>query len=302
MLYPCTGSGEGSVARLGPLRQRLVLCTFGLNPVDESLRFKPLAVHGAGVSAISKHLGAGVVWVDQVLEVLAVVHAGGVGLEGADEFVPAVDVDRQFVAKVALAVLLGPTRFSVFMPALGRVPVCWGGLLLDDLFFLLRDVLFGCGNQGGVDNLPTSCNKSLAQQLSRHGIEQGLSTRTAYPVLKGPDGGAIGYVAYVAQPTESLVAHAVKQLEFHLLIGQVVQPLEHQDANHGLGGKRRSSTQWGFGSRGDSINLGRQGRELNVGLNALQGVTQGFNLSLMRFVSKQIVLEGRFLGLGVLDH
>ncbi len=34
MLYPCAGFGDGSVARLGPLRQRLVLCTFGLNPVD----------------------------------------------------------------------------------------------------------------------------------------------------------------------------------------------------------------------------------------------------------------------------
>ncbi len=144
--------------------------------------------------------------------------------------------------------------------------------------------------------------KPLAQQLSRHGIEQGLSTRTAYPVLKGPDGGAIGYVAHLAQPTESLVGHAVEQLEFHLLIGQVVQPFGHQDANHGLGGKRRSSTQWGFGSRGDSVNLGRQCRELNVGLDARQGITQAFNLSLMRFVSKQIMLEGRFLGLGALDH
>lgn len=87
-----------------------------------------------GVGSAGKHLGAGVVWIDQVLEVLAVVHAGDVGLEGADEFVLAVDVDRQFVAKVALAVLLGPTRFSVFLPALGRVPVCWGDLLLNDLF------------------------------------------------------------------------------------------------------------------------------------------------------------------------
>ncbi len=110
-----------------------------------------------GVGSAGKHLGAGVVWIDQVLEVLAVVHAGDVGLEGADEFVLAVDVDRQFVAKVALAVLLGPTRFSVFLPALGRVPFCWGGLLLNDLFFRLRDVLFGRGNQGGFDNLPTSC-------------------------------------------------------------------------------------------------------------------------------------------------
>ena len=47
--------------------------------------------------------------------------------------------------------------------------------------------------------------------------------------------GAVRDVGRVRQSAEALVAHPVEQLVLHLLVGQVVQTLEHQDPHHRLG-------------------------------------------------------------------
>src|SRR4029079_18968647 len=85
------------------------------------------------VGAVGPHLVAGVGFVQNLIELLAVVHRGGafgveaqtavlvVGAElGADPLVLAVDADVVLVAVEALVVLLGPAGILVLLRILGR--------------------------------------------------------------------------------------------------------------------------------------------------------------------------------------
>jgi hypothetical protein len=66
--------------------------------------------------------------INNSLEMLAVMHFGGVTLNTTDHFVFGIDVDRQFVAKMALSVLLGPAGIGILLPPFSGFPVGWHGL------------------------------------------------------------------------------------------------------------------------------------------------------------------------------
>lgn len=69
-----------------------------------SARFPRLA----GITSIRIDILAGVVGIQYLLEMAAVMHRGCVGLKRADDLVVLTHIDRQRITEVALALLFGP--------------------------------------------------------------------------------------------------------------------------------------------------------------------------------------------------
>jgi len=241
MLDPGTRLGDSGVAPLLTLGQRLVALALPLDLVPITLVFQPVFARLGRVAPIRIDVQNRVEPVEHLVEVLAVVGAGRIGLDLADDLVLRVDVDGEFVAEVGLAVFLGPGRVNVLLPAFGRFPVCRHRTVLDPLVLLPAVTLLGRRHQGGVDDLAAASNEAPREQLCRHTVEEYLRARLPNPILKRPDGGAVGNVRCRGQTAEALVAHAIEQLILHLLVGQVVQALQDQDAHHRLGRVRRAA-------------------------------------------------------------
>ena len=96
----------------------------------------------------------------------------------------------------------------------------------------------------------------------------------------------------VRQSAEALVAHPVEQLVLHLLVGQVVQTLEHQDPHHRLGRVRRTPALRAYRARRNLIHLGRQRRKVDVRLDLGQRVAQRVDLLAVMLVGEQVGLDG----------
>jgi len=214
--------GDAGVAPLLTFRQGLVALPLPLNLVTEAVFLQPGFALGRRIAPVGIHIPACVGGVEHVVKVLAVVRARRVCLDLADELVFLVDVDRELVAEVALAVLLGPGGIEVLLAPLGGLPVGRHRALLDQGFLNPAGVLRGRRYQGRVDDLTTPRDEAFIEQLRRDAVEQRLRARFADAVLEGPDRGAIGDVRRVRQPAEALVAHAVEQLILHLLVRQGV--------------------------------------------------------------------------------
>src|SRR6476646_4375774 len=74
---------------------------------------------GRSISAVSKHIIAGVALVQQPIQLLAVVHGSiGHGIM-PDQLVLGVRVHMVLVAEEAAAMLLGPARIAVLLPHFG---------------------------------------------------------------------------------------------------------------------------------------------------------------------------------------
>ncbi len=202
---PGSRLGDALVTPLLAVGQRLVALTLALDLVAKAVLLQPRFTILGRIAPVGIDVAAGVVGIQDLVEVLAVVRAGLVSLDLADELVLFVHVDRELVAEVALAVLLRP---------------------------------------GGVDDLTAACDEALLEQLGGDAVEQGFRSAFADAVLEGPHRGAVRNVAGVGQPEKALVAHAVEQLVLHLLVRKVVESLQNQDAHHRLRRVRRAPTLW----------------------------------------------------------
>src|SRR5947207_15565865 len=94
---------------------------------------------GRAVGAVGPHLAAGVVRIQNVVELLAVVRRGVGGSPLADDLVRLVDADVVLVAVEALTVLLGPARILVLLRVLGGflLPILRRFAGLDSLVLVL---------------------------------------------------------------------------------------------------------------------------------------------------------------------
>lgn len=272
--------------------QRLVPMAFALNPVPVAIRFEPDFAFFGRVASVGVYIPTRVGRIHDGFEVLAVMGAGGVGDDLADELVCLVDVDREFVAMMALAMLLGPRGIQVLLASLGGFPIRGHGVLFQLCLVTLGEVLPGCRYECGVDDLSTPCDEALLEQLRGHAIEDGFGTGLTNPVLEDPHGGPVGDVGGMGQTTEALVTHAVQQQVFHLFVGQVVQTLQDQYAHHGLGGKRRSASLWAKRSRRNAINLSSKCNKVDTALDLGERVSQSVEGMLVVLVSKQVRLDG----------
>lgn len=288
---PSTGLRDAMVAPLLRVRQRLVPMAFALNPISVTIRLQPGFPFLGWIASVGIDLPAGVGRVDDRLEMLAVVRAGSVGDDLANELVPFVDVHRELVSMVALAMLLGPGRIQVFLTALGGRPIRRHGIFLELFLVVLGEVLPGRGYQRGVDDLTASSDEALLEQLRSDAIKDGLGAGFANPVLENPHRGSVRNVGDLAQTTEALVAHPVQQLVFHLFVGQVVQAFEDQNAHHGFDGKRRPASLWTDRARCNAVNFRRQGDKIDTGLDLGERVPQLVERLLMMLLGKQVCLD-----------
>lgn len=283
---------DSAVSPLLGIRQRLVPMAFALNPVPVAVRFQPGFALLGRIAPIGIDIPAGVGRVHDRLEVLAVVCAGGVGHDLADELVPLVDIHRELVAMVAHAMFLGPGRIQVLLAPLGRLPVGGHGVFFDLFLLIPGEVLPGCRHQRGIDDLPSTRDEALPEQLHGDALEDSPGAGFADPVLEHPDCRPVGNVGGQSQTAEALVAHPVQQLVFHLFVGQVVEALENQNAYHRFSGKRRSATLWATRAWGNSVDFRRQGDKVDAGFDLGEWIAQLVEGPLVLLVGKQVSLDG----------
>jgi hypothetical protein len=265
-----------------------------LNPVAVTVRFQPSLPLLGRIAPVGINIPAGVGRVHDGRKVLAVVGVGSVGDDSANELVPLVDVHRELVAEVALAMLLRSGGVNVLLSPLGRRPVRRHGAFLEHFMVVLREVLLRCRHQRGVDDLPSPGDEPLLEQLCADAIEDDLGTGLPNPVLEYPHCGPVWNVGRVRQSAEALVTHAAQQLAFHLFVRQVVQALQDQNAHHGFGGKRRPTTSWtGWTSTWrNAVNFRRQGGKVDRRFDLGKRIAQRVDLLPVMPLGKQVRLDG----------
>ena len=298
VLHPGPGLGNALVASLLAFAQRPARLGFALDVLAMPQDLEHLTALCAGVAPVGIDVAAGVVLVQHFIKVRAVVLAGRAGGDLADELVPGVHADAQLVAVVALAVLLCVGGIQVFLSALGGIPVGGDLALFELCFVFLGEVLDGSGHQGGVDDLPAPCHVAALQQLAVHRLKQRCDAINAQALLVVPDGVAVGDVGALGEQAKALVAHAIQQLVLHLLVAEVVEVLEDQNAHHHLGGVWRTPALGRVLPGQQFIDDLRQVVEVDVPGNDLQRITQRFDLGLARCIGKEVKLDGA-AGLGL---
>lgn len=123
VLDPGVRLRDALVAALLTFGKGLVAAALPLDLIAIAVLLEPTLSVGAGVAPIRIDITAGVAPVNDRFEVLAVMDARGAGLELPDDLVLGVDVDRELVSEVVLAVLLCPGRIRVFLAPFGWLPV-----------------------------------------------------------------------------------------------------------------------------------------------------------------------------------
>ena len=111
---------------------------------------------------------------------------------------------------MAFPVLFRPASIGILLLSFGGLPVGWHGFLIQQLFVTASVMLLGRRHQGGINDLATTGDEALLEQLCRHTVEQGLSTGFADAIFKVPNRGAIRNVDRLGQPAEALIAHTVQ--------------------------------------------------------------------------------------------
>src|SRR5690554_1203639 len=124
---------------------------------------------------------------------------------------------------MALSVLLGPAGIAILLPPFSGLPVRWHGILIQQLFVTASVMLLGRWHQSSINDLATTGDEALLEQLRRYTIEQGLGTGFTDAIFKVPNRGAIRNIDGLGQPAEALIAHSVQQLVLHLFIRQVIE-------------------------------------------------------------------------------
>ena len=291
VLDPCASPGDAFVALLLALGQRLVAFALSLDLVAVLVRLQPVFALFGRIAPVGIHVTARVARVEHVVEMLTVVRAGRIGLDPADDLVLLVDVDRQLVTEVTLAVLLDPGSAHALVAPFFRAPRGRLAPYSISSFSLQPLCCLGAGTSIAPMIWPPRDERFL-EQLFRDPIENGLRAGFTDPVLESPHGGAIRHVRGVRQPTKVLLAHAIEQLVLHLLNREVVQALEDQNSHHRLRRIRRSATQSARRPRRYPINLSGQGRKVDVRFDLGQRIAQRVDVPAMVLVGKQVSLDG----------
>src|SRR5689334_9077524 len=158
VLYAGAHPRARGVGGLLALREWMVTGTPTMNPTLVALLLE-LGFHlRRSVSTIGPHLVAGIGFVQNLVELLAIVD-GSIGLcVAADDLVLAIDADVVLVAVEALVVLFGPACFLILLRVLsGLFFPTFRRLARFDRFVLFPGVvLLGRVDDGGIDNLPAT--------------------------------------------------------------------------------------------------------------------------------------------------
>lgn len=98
----------------------MVLISLALDTVPVTVCLQPRFAFCRGVTAICIDIPARIGRVDHRIEMLAIMRAGRIRDDLADEFVLLVEIDRQLIAEVAFAMLLGPSMRHACLISAGQ--------------------------------------------------------------------------------------------------------------------------------------------------------------------------------------
>ena len=223
--------------------------------------------------------------IEDVVKVLAVVRAGRVGIDLADDLVVLVDVDREPVAEMALAGLLGPGRVDVLLMPFRGLPIGRHRALLNQFLLVVAVVLPWRRPQ----RLTADCNEPLLGQQRGDAVEQGRRTRFTDPVLDVPHSGSIRDVRRVPLCAQALSAcsscgRATPSIRLRGCIGASMQGCAYRFGRIRPTPARRISR-----APGDVVDLRRQRPKASVRFNLGQCV----ELLKVVFVGEQVGLAGQ---------
>ena len=139
------------------------------------------------------------------------------------------------VAVEALTVLLGPACILVFLPVFRGVllPFLWCLAGFHGLIFFAAITLLGNRHDRGINHLAATCNVALRFQMPAKGLEQRLDQAGLPQCLtEQPQRRAIGNAILNAKPQKPRERHAVAHLILDLLVGKIVERLQHQHPKH----------------------------------------------------------------------
>lgn len=167
-----------------------------------------------------------VFFIQQLIKDLAVVHTGVCDTVAPDQLVFLVDVDVVVVTVVALAVLLGPACILIFLSLhVGYVVPAFRCLAFLNLLVLVpRTVVLQHIDQAGINDLATSRYQAGLLQFLVKTPKQFLDqTVTRQLLAEQPKRLGIEYRIFRRQLQEALERQPVPDLDFRLIVGQVLQ-------------------------------------------------------------------------------
>src|SRR5262245_23889069 len=129
---------------------------------------------GRPISAVGKHIIAGVARVQQPIQLLAVVR-GRIGHRiMPDQLVLGVRVNLVLIAEEAAAVLLGPARIAVLLPHFGGLllPPRWYAPSLQLGVLVTTVPLRRRRHYTGVDDLPSTRHVALGRKMPVEAVKQ----------------------------------------------------------------------------------------------------------------------------------
>ena len=246
-----THPGFRRVGQSRPARHRPAPRFLAMNARAHAVVREPCLVLLRPVCGIGPHTGGGVALVDEPDELRAVMARGIGHRPGPDQAVLPVDRDVVLVAEgrdrevdrrhrsVRLRLRLGelhrPTRVTILLPQLGRRVLPARG----DLAGLDRPLLFL-----GVA-LPRRRYQARVEDLARHGeIAAFLQPRVKYreqfcdrsglgeKLAKQPDRLRVRRLVRQPHVEEAHERQPVADLELRLVVGEVIERLQHQDLEH----------------------------------------------------------------------
>jgi hypothetical protein len=224
-----------SIHHLLKKTQRPVSMTFPIDIVPESPPLKLLVDFHRLVRAVRPQRLAGIVLVKEIAERLTVMDIGRRHLIIPNKFVLNVNIQMVLIAIVRLIIFLRPARIKVLLPELIRMllPVIRDSAILHRLILFPRIALSRRLDKGRIDDL-TSFRPQAG--LDKVTIKQSKQLANRYLLRqclpKQPDRLLIRNKHLIPKTKKPLEHMAIKYLKPRLLVGQVVQALQHQNFEH----------------------------------------------------------------------
>ncbi|MCW0373161.1 hypothetical protein NB710_004098 [Xanthomonas sacchari] len=236
--------GNSTVPALCCLAQGLARMPLMLDRGAVTTPFQVCFPRCIGIPAIGPYRAAGVVRVQHLLEVTAVVHVGRAHVVAADEAPATVRAGVQLVAVERHPMLPGPTCLHILLRTLGIAPVLADVIALLDLRVLFaRVALDRSADDAGVDDLTAAGNEpGTLQLLTDRRADVAHQILGLEPFAPHPDRLGVGHLAAVFQSEELLEAAPIQHLVLQRIVGEVVQLLQQQQLDHHLRRPSRTAT------------------------------------------------------------
>src|SRR3974377_2222443 len=162
------------VCFLLPPVERMIARRADVDAIAKAAGLEPRLSLGRAIGAVGEHIRRRVGFVQNRIQLLAVMDCRVTHVIAPDQLVHSVRIHMVLVAVEAPPMLLGPARILVLLPVFGWLLLPGLGCLatLDRLVLLPRVPLFGHRHDGGIDDMSAARNVALRAEMLVEAIEQ----------------------------------------------------------------------------------------------------------------------------------